>query len=448
MFKAKSLKRTPPPPITSARWGTRTKRIVGIFLFLGFIAGLIIFADVIPLLIIAALLSYLLWPLVNFFEHRFLWVLPFGSRSLAVLMTFLIVIAGFAVSLVLIIPVLVDQVALVGESLPLFLADLEAEARRVLSQPLSFGGSPVLIDGEPLVPLDQLEQLSGANGEAGSVMGENFDLMQFVGTFLGSLTGPAFSVLGGAITAIINVAFLIVIMFYVMRDGDKFINHVIRVTPSAYQGDARRLFFELGRVWNAYLRGQLMLCIIVGMAVYIAALVLGLPSAPILGVIAGFLEFVPNIGPIIATIPAVLVALVSTSSTIPFLSGLPFALVVIAIWTLIQQLESIYLVPRVMGGNLDLHPVVVLISVLAGASAGGALGVILAAPFMATARVFGQYFYGKLFDSDPFVTIKPYEVANRQPGVIRLTNFFRYVFTRRTTKETSTPMTEITTEES
>lgn len=428
------MSRTIPPALTSARWNGRTKRIVGIVLA-GLVAfGLITFASVLPLLIVATLLSYLLWPLVNQFEKRVLVIFPFKTRSFSVLATFLTVISSFVVALVVIVPVLVSQLAAIGQDIPGFLEDAETEIRRVLSQPVTFNGTPVLFDGEPLIPLERIESLTGEGGVDGLLGSENFDLMQALGTFLGSLgtlTGPAFNVLGGAITAIINIAFMIVIMFYLMRDGENFIGHIVNITPRSYQGDVRRLLHELGNVWNAYLRGQLILCLVVGVAVYLAALVLGLPSAPILGLIAGFLEFIPNLGPFMALIPAALLALISESSTLPFLSGLPFAIVVIVTWTGIQQLESIYLVPRVMGGSLDLHPVVVIIAVIAGASTAGALGVILAAPFTASARVVGQYFYGKLFDSEPFPTPKPYESLPSKPVIVRLYLSIRQVVVRR-----------------
>jgi predicted PurR-regulated permease PerM len=178
----------------------------------------------------------------------------------------------------------------------------------------------------------------------------------------------------------------------------------VSLAPPSYQGDMRRFFYELAKVWSAYLRGQLILCIAVGMAVYIAALILGLPNAPILGLLAGLLEFIPNLGPIVAAAPAVIIALLTQSSTFPFLSGLPFALIVAGTYVVIQQVESYYMVPRVMGGSLNLHPVVVIIAVVVGASVAGALGIILAAPLTATLRLVGTYIYGKLFDIDPFPT--------------------------------------------
>jgi len=408
-----------PPPITSSRWGARTKRIIvlGVLIFLAFFVWNV--RGVLPLLIIASLLSYLLWPLVNFIERRVLFVLPFKARSLAVLLTFITVFTGIGLVFVLIAPIIIGQVNEVSDNFPEFVASAEQEVEAILSRPIMFAGSPVLIDGEPVIPLDYFEGVFNGGGGGGFDL-ENFDILQVFGTFAGSLGTPVFSVLGGAVNFALNAAFTLLIMFYLMKDGDRFNAQFINIIPPSYQGDARRLRYELGKVWNAYLRGQLILSLTVGFAVYVSALVLGLPNAPILGLISGLLEFIPNIGPGIAIIPAVLTALFSTSSTFPFLSGLSFALVVMVVWIGIQNLESIFLVPRVMGGSLDLHPVVVIISVIAGASVAGALGVILAAPFTASARVFGQYLYGKVFDIEPFPQLprRRSQVSSRLVGFL------------------------------
>jgi len=345
---------------------------------------------------------------------------------LAVLLTFIAVFTGFGLVFVLIAPIIIGQVNEVSDNIPAFIESAERELEAAFSRPIMFAGSPVLIEGEPVIPLDYFQGVFDS-GDGTGFAPENFDIVQVLGTFAGSLGTPVFSVLGGALNFAFNAAFTLVIMFYFMKDGDRFSAQFVNIVPPSYQGDVRRLLYELSRVWNAYLRGQLILSFTVGFAVYISALILGLPNAPILGLISGLLEFIPNIGPAIAVVPAVITALVSTSSTFPFLSGISFALVVMVVWVGIQNLESIFLVPRVMGGSLDLHPVVVIISVIAGASVAGALGVILAAPFTATARVFGQYLYGKIFDIEPF----PQLPRRRSPVSSRLMGFLVHSYPMR-----------------
>lgn len=419
-----------PPPTTSSRWGARTKRIVVIASILVLAFALWNMTDVLPLLVVAAVLSYLLWPLVNFIESRILSPLPFKARSLAVFMAFIVVLALFALLIIVIVPVLINQFADVGRDIPVFFESLEKEIENILNQPIRLGGQPILIDGEPIIPLERIQSLMG-NGDNGFNLFplEDFDFFEVLGAFLGSLgglTAPAFSVLGGAFTALINLTFLIIIMFYFMRDGEYFTQQFVRIIPESYRGDVRRLLYEIGRVWNAYLRGQLTICILVGLAVYIACLILGLPNAPMLGLLAGLLEFIPNLGPILAAVPAVLIALFAQSSTMPFLSGIVFAVTVIVVYTVIQQIESYVLVPRVMGGSLNLHPLVVILALLIGASLGGAIGVILAAPFTATLRILGQYIYGKVFDVDPFPRVPERDAGPKKAeGLLRVYHTLR-----------------------
>jgi predicted PurR-regulated permease PerM len=204
--------------------------------------------------------------------------------------------------------------------------------------------------------------------------------------------------------------------FYLLKDGRHFIQNVIELAPDGYQGDAARIVSELGSVWNAYIRGQFILCLTIGIAVYILASLLGVPNAPILGLLAGILEFIPNLGPLLALIPAAFLALVSQSTTLPFLEGVPFMLVVIVVWTGLQNVEALFLVPRVMGSSLNLHPLVVIIAVLSGAALAGPLGVILAAPTVASVRIFARYIYGKLTNRPPFPEVQQAEPA--QPTLI------------------------------
>ncbi len=315
----------------------------------------------------------------------------------------------------LVVPLLVDQLRSFAERLPDIVAGLESGLRDILSR-------PIVIGNQRIVPLESLQTALGTQSTDEVIPLSTLNIGDAATAFARSLTGPAFSFLGGAFTAILNFVFLITLMFYLIKDGAKFVTKTVEVTPSAYQNDVRRLFYELAEVWNAYLRGQLLLSAVMGVVVFVAAALLGVPNAPILGMLAGLLEFIPNIGPLIALIPAALLALSSQSSTLPFLEGGTFALVVIAVWTVLQNVESVVLVPRIMGDSLNLHPFVVMVGVIAGASLAGVLGVILAAPVIASLRVIGQYFYGKLMDRDPFPPPDPKAMrdARRNSFIYRL----------------------------
>jgi predicted PurR-regulated permease PerM len=285
------------------------------------------------------------------------------------------------------------------------LRTLEADLEVILAEPISFNGEPILLDGAPIVPLDRIEEATGTRRLSELLRFDEINLQGAAEALFSSarnLSGPAFSFFGGAFNTLINVTFLLMMTFYLLKDGGRFLDGIVSLVPAEYQQDGQLLLKQLTNVWDAYVRGQLILCLVMGIVVYLAALVLGVPNAPILGLLAGVLEFIPTLGPFIALIPAAFLALVSESSTFAGLSGFPFMLLVIVVWTGLQNLESIFLVPRIMGDSLDLHPFVVIIGVLVGAALVGPLGVILAAPSVASARVIIQYIYRKLSGQPPF----------------------------------------------
>jgi predicted PurR-regulated permease PerM len=392
---------------TAPPWTDRTKRTIALLSLAAFGLFLWVTVDILPLMVVTVLLAFLIHPLVRFNEQRLLAWMPRGRRAFSVLLAFLFGILLFVLVLVIVLPVVFAQITSMIEHLPETLQTVSTELQRILSQPVSFNGQPVIVNGEPLVPLEYLQSVTGAESVSDALSPENFNLGGILNQILGSiggLTGQAFGVVGTTFTIGVNLLLLLVMIFYLGKDGGMFVRSFVSLVPESYQPDARRLLRELSSIWNAYLRGQLILCLVIGFATFVAALALGLPNALILGLVAGLLEFLPNIGPVISTVLALVIALVSTSSTLPFLSGPSLALAVLVVWLIIQQLEALFLVPRVMGSNLDLHPFVVIAAIVFAASIAGLLGVILAAPATATIRLFARYIYGKLTGRDSFPT--------------------------------------------
>jgi len=199
---------------------------------------------------------------------------------------------------------------------------------------------------------------------------------------------------------------VLAVAYYLQHDLKKIVPSIERFVPAGYASDVRRLADELGPIWNAFLRGQIILALVMGLVVGLTMFVLGVGYAPVLGLLAGLLEFVPIVGPLIAGTVAVLVALFQAGNWL----GLPplyFALVIVAASILLQQLENNLLVPRIIGGSLNLHPVVILIGAVIGASLAGIVGLLLSAPTIATVRLFGRYAYRKMFDLDPWGDVGP-----------------------------------------
>ncbi len=403
---------------SSPQWNLHTKRTVTLIAFLFSVVLLWFLRNILPIVIVSALIAFILNPLVSLLTKRvFISQDNRGARrGFAAVITFLLALITIIILFLVIIPDLIDEIASFGGQIPAFVQEFETEIETFLNQPISFGDETFMFEGEPFVPLDRIEEITGSRDISALLQLDQIDLTAATETFIGSarnLSGPAFSFVGGAFNTLINMIFLIMMTFYLLKDGANFVQNFISIVPVGYQEDAHRLFEELGHVWNAYLRGQLILSIIMGLAVYFAATLLGLPNAAILGLLAGVLEFIPNLGPLIALIPAALLALISQSTTIPVLSGVPFMFVVIFVWTMLQNIEAVFLVPRIMGDSLDLHPFIVILAVLGGAAFGGALGIILAAPFVASGRVIAHYVYGKLTDTEPFRELEDERIKAR-----------------------------------
>lgn len=155
-----------------------------------------------------------------------------------------------------------------------------------------------------------------------------------------------------------------------------------------YSRHAERSIRDSVRIWDAYLRGQVILGIVIFVIVTLCLSVLGVNNALELGILSGALEFLPMIGPFVGTAAAVLVALLQDGNNWG-VSPWVFALITLGVMFLIQQVENTVLVPRIVGDALDLHALVVLIGVLMGTSLAGLLGAVLAAPVIATLKLFG-----------------------------------------------------------
>jgi predicted PurR-regulated permease PerM len=403
------------PSVTSPPWNTTTKRLVTLVVItLIYLVIRHVDRAAWTSVVVAVVLAYLLTPVVSFFERRLTWIKKYERRrTLSVLLAWLLVLGVLGLFVGLIVPATLSQLRAFADNLPSLVQSTQEDIKAALNKPITIGHFRV-------VPLHVLETAFSQDNNGGQGGG----LTTSVQDRLLSMADPAIGFLGGAFSFLITTFFVLVMLFYLMRDGPVFVDYFVGAVPESYQGDARRMLYELGLVWNAYLRGQILLCLTMAMAVYLASLALGLPQPLVLGVLAGFLEFVPNLGAAVSYVPALLFAMTSSSTTIPGLhAGLPFAIVVLVTFMGVHQLEALFLVPRILGRSLDLHPFVVLISILIGASLAGVLGVVLAAPTVATLRLFGRYLRGKLLDEEVFPSMSAY-VAQERSVFYRVMRYF------------------------
>jgi predicted PurR-regulated permease PerM len=132
---------------------------------------------------------------------------------------------------------------------------------------------------------------------------------------------------------------------------------------------------------------------------------LGLRSAAIIGLIGGIVEVIPRFGHTITATVGVLFAYFEGSAYLP-ISNFWFALIVLIFFIVFNEIDTVYILPNLIGRRVRLPPMVALMGVIAGASLGGVLGIFLAAPTLSTLRVLGSYIYRKLLDIEPAVVVK------------------------------------------
>jgi predicted PurR-regulated permease PerM len=233
---------------------------------------------------------------------------------------------------------------------------------------------------------------------------------------LSSVLTTTVDVAAGLVGAVFSQTALVIFIFlasiYINLGAHTYRAGLLRVVPAPFQPEIAMLLARIERLWNAFFRGQITLMLVIGVISWLGLTALGVPGALYLGIIAGLLELIPNLGPIIATFPAVIVALLQGSTYLQ-VSPLIFALLVVLFYVLVQQLENNLIVPRVLGDAVELPPLVVMTGVLVGASVGGILGALLAIPVIATSREILRYVYSKMLGEDPF----PIGEVALEPGV-------------------------------
>jgi predicted PurR-regulated permease PerM len=189
--------------------------------------------------------------------------------------------------------------------------------------------------------------------------------------YIGQLIGNVYGVVSGFIGGIAALVLVFVLAFYMVaeeREGVRFFKNII---PDEYQEFAANLMYEVERKFSRWLVGQVVLCFIIGLCYFVGLSIIGVDGALVLGILAGFFEIVPYLGPILGGIVIVLVAFTQA----PILAV--FAAILMMV---IQWLENNLLVPKVMQKAVGLNPVLSIVALLVGAKIFGFVGMILSIP--------------------------------------------------------------------
>ncbi|MFC4776525.1 AI-2E family transporter [Paenibacillus sp. GCM10023252] len=300
--------------------------------------------------LIAMIISYVLNPIVTLLHDRKV------PRTIAVLLIYMVFCAALAVVLVNVIPMFINQVQELNQHVP----ELTMRAQSLVTDLNNTSMLPESIRSGINNSLYQLEKRVSAS------------LFSFVNN-MGSMLNAVF------------VAFIIPFLaFYILKDFDVFERTVITYVPKSHRKSTVRLFKDIDHALGSYIRGQFLVCIIVGMLAYIGYLLIGMPYALLLAAIVAVTNIIPYVGPFFGAAPALIVA-----STI----SLKLAVLVIAVNMACQILEGNVVSPQVVGRTLHMHPLSIIFALLVGSEVAGIVGMILAVPIFAALKVIVQHIF-------------------------------------------------------
>ena len=213
----------------------------------------------------------------------------------------------------------------------------------------------------------------------------------FAKTFFGYVQRSGFTM----VTWVVNILLLPILAFYFLRDWDKLVERVASMIPRNHIGTITKLARESDEVLGAFIRGQFLVMIALGV-VYAAGLSLvGLKLGLLIGLVAGLISFIPYLGATTGIVMAIGAALVQAQGF-----DLKLLILVGVVFTVGQLLESYVLTPRIVGDKIGLHPVAVIFAVMAGGQLFGFLGMLLALPVAAVSNVLLRYAHQRYRQSD------------------------------------------------
>ncbi len=362
-----------PETTVSPPWSTTLKVVVGVVSLVLLGVAAYAFRAVFAPVAVGAIMAYVLSPVVRAISRR----LPL-PRGLATLLVFLLLVGSLTPIVVVVVQEVSREIVTAYEALVAYLQRLSTMSDTTITI-LSFQ-----------VQVGDVQQaISGA-------------LLSMLQNIAPNTVGFAL----GAVRSVVLAVFTLFIGFYLTRDANRVVAAIKGLAPPRYRGDFALLLAEVDRVWAAFLRGQVILALTVTVILTVLSAFLGLPQPLLLGLWGGLLEFLPSIGNMIWGATAITLAIVAGSSTLAVPPAV-FVLIVAICYVVFAQIDVNVLVPNILGGQIKLHPVVVLIGVIIGLTIGGVLGVALAAPMIATLRVISRYVYAKLLDLDPFPMAGP-----------------------------------------
>ncbi|MHB8613466.1 MAG: AI-2E family transporter [Candidatus Dormibacteraceae bacterium] len=286
-------------------------------------------------------------------------------RVVAIVVVFLVIIAIIAGLVLLIVPLVVNEVGQLQRQAP----TLASAAQDRIN---SLQGSPIQIVG---ISID----IKAATETISSHL-KDYLLGQF---------GNAVTIGVTALTTLLQVVLMFIVAFLLALDAAAFRRLLRRLVPNDYRTDFDQIWRKVRKMLYAYVRGQLIIAALIGVLSGIACALLGLPDAVALGMIAGVTALIPYLGPFIGAVPAILVGLAASPIK---------ALLIAVVYFLISNVILNFVYPKVMGDAVRLSPILVIAAFIAGYSWAGILGMFVAVPIAATLRILFDHIYPRLYE--------------------------------------------------
>ncbi|MGN7761700.1 AI-2E family transporter [Paenibacillus sp. 22594] len=303
-------------------------------------------------LLLSGIAYYLLNPLVDRLERRSKIRRPYGIAILYLL------IAGIITLILLtVIPMIRTQLVGLIDNFPKYSDQIQQEF-------INLTGSKLFGQIQENVGTDVNDLTSKVTSWGTSFLN---NAVNGVGNFVGALTE--------IVLALVTTPF---ILFYLLRDGKRLPDYLMRFIPTALQPQTRMVMSEMNSQVASYIRGQIIVSCCIGALLYIGYLIIGLEYSLVLAIVAACTAVVPYLGPAIAITPALIVALVTS----------PFMLLkMVFVWTAVQLIEGKFISPQIMGKSLKIHPITIIFVIIFAGKMFGVLGIILAVPGYAVLKV-------------------------------------------------------------
>lgn len=311
-------------------------------------------------LILTMVLYYLFNPIIDWLEAKGI------KRVISVAALFIILIGLVVVAVVLISPIIQKQVLSLVSSFP----DYVDKTIKMLTK---------LFDNSPFEEsLDQtMEKLQNWSEGLSSRLTD----------YLSNVLKGASNVVSTITSTVLIIGTAPIITFFLLKDDRKFFHYVTKLIPPRFRKDAKAIAGSMNTQVGAYLKGQVLVSIAIGLLTFLGFVIIGMPYAGSLSLLTGVTAIIPYIGPFIAFIPAFIVALMSSFGML---------IKMCLVWVIVQMSNGHLIEPAVMGKHLLVHPITIVLVLLVMGDLMGMFGLIFGIPIYAVIKVLCIYFFRKL----------------------------------------------------